>query len=504
MKRREALKSLGFGVAAGLVLPAWLSSCSKEDEGPEIKYDGVVGIVGAGASGLAVADYLISKGIKVIVFEASERIGGRVRRASPSSAPVKELSDILPIELGADRIFGTDSEMGKIVRLLRVPTTRFTEKTNVADYYIVNDEYYAEGEISTSELQALENFKAGLASATGSVQDAANAAGLSAGMQGILNSWLISVCGSSSDRIDAKTLGEALDATQHDNVEFTLTTNPIGETIASRYDKAVKRVRLNSAVKTVDYTGESINLTILNTSDSSQTSETVTKLVVTCPVPVLKNSSLISFAPALPASKTSALSRIGMDKSIRVIMEFAQNKIFRKPETGNYPVFIYGGDKVPVVFFAGIGRSNTNLTVSITISGPEAEALTGFTDAQIIDHILDELDVVLDGAATANVRKYFPGEVPPDVDPTNPIIYIVKDWSKEVYIGGGQSYPMVGGTNEDRVALAEPIDDRIFFAGEAADTTGEFGTISGAIKAGEKAAADLAAVILEENETAGS
>lgn len=501
MKRREALKSLGFGVTAGLVLPGWLSSCSKEETGPEVEYGGVVGIVGAGASGLAVADYLISKGIKVKIFEASERIGGRIRLASASSPAVKEFTALFPIELGADRIFGSDSEMGKIVRLLGVPTTRFTEQPDAADYYIIGDEYYSEGEISPAEFQALETFKASLSLYSGSVEDAANAAGLSAGMQGILNSWLVSLYGTSADRIDANALGDALALIAHDNHEFTftLTSNPLGETIASRYAKAVKHVRLNSAVKAVEYGSEAINLTILNTSDNSQTTESVTKLVVTCPVPVLKNSSLLNFSPALPASKTDALSRIGMDKSIRVILEFKQNKLFRKPENGDYPIFIYGGTEVPVMFFNGTGRSNANLMMSITISGPAAESLTGLTDEEIVDHILDELDVVFDGEASENIRKYFPGEAPPDVNPANPVIYLVTDWSEETYIGGGQSYPMVGGTNEDRIALAAPVDDRIFFAGEAADVTGEFGTISGAIKSGERAAAELVAVILAEN-----
>jgi monoamine oxidase len=86
------------------------------------------------------------------------------------------------------------------------------------------------------------------------------------------------------------------------------------------------------------------------------------------------------------------------------------------------------------------------------------------------------------------------------VDPTNPVIYIIKDWTKETYIAGGQSYPKVGGSNADREALAEAIDERIFFAGEATDITGEYGTISGAIKSGERAGEEVAESIIAENQ----
>lgn len=514
MKRREALKNLGVGVTAGLVLPTWLNSCSKDEEGPEVKYDGIVGIVGAGAAGLAVADYLISKGIKVKIFEASGRVGGRIESIRQSNPIFNELAADFHVELGADRIFGTDSEFGSLIKLLKVPTTKFREApTNATDYYIINDEYFSQAEAEMrSDFLALKAFKeSGLAaySGGGSVQ---TAAGASADMQGILNSWLGNAYGSSADRIGANALGEAIALVSHDKKEFMLAANPISDVLTSKYDKALSRVNLNRAVKAVDYTGDStINLTILNTEDNSETTEIVTKLVVTSPITVLKDSSLISFSPSLPSPKINALNRMGMDASMRIIIEFTQNKFFQKPNGANLPpapapgpmpAFIYGGVECPSYFFCGAGRSKKNLTVSLTINGPKAEELRALPDdGAIIARILDEMDVVFDGKASLNIRKYFPDEIPPEVDPLNPIIYVVKDWTSVAYIGGGQSYPLVDGTNDDRVELATPIDQKIFFAGEATDVTGEFGTISGALKSGERAAAEVVAAIQEENST---
>lgn len=499
MKRREALKNLGIGVTAGLVLPPWLTACSSDEPGPEVKYDGVVGIVGAGAAGLAVADYLISKGIKVKIFEASGRVGGRIKAIKPSDPIYNELAADFHVELGADRIFGTNSELGNIIKLLKVPTTKFrAEPINAPDYYIINDEYTLQSDAEArADFQALKAFKeTGLAAYTGggSVLDAAAA---SSDLQGILNSWLGNAYGSSAGSIGANALGEALALIAHDKEEFMLVTNPIGDVLTSKYAKTLKHVTLNSAIKAVNYAAAGIvTLTVLNTESNAESTVEVTKLVVTSPVNVLKNSSLISFSPALPASKTSALSRIGMDASIRVILEFTRNNFFKIPDgTGPAPAFIYGGVECPAYFFPGIGRSDKNLTVSITINGPKAEALRALaTDDERIEHILDEMDVVFDGKASLNVRRRFPEE-------GGTIISVIKDWTAEPYILGGQSYPLVGGTNEDRVALAEPIADKIFFAGEATDVTGEFGTISGALKSGERAAEEVVAAILAEAES---
>ena len=79
MRRRVALKQIGLGVSAGIVLPSWLTACSSDgDPKPNVPNDAQVVIIGAGAAGLYAADILQTKGIKVTILEASNRVGGRV------------------------------------------------------------------------------------------------------------------------------------------------------------------------------------------------------------------------------------------------------------------------------------------------------------------------------------------------------------------------------------------------------------------------------------------
>jgi monoamine oxidase len=68
---------------------------------------------------------------------------------------------------------------------------------------------------------------------------------------------------------------------------------------------------------------------------------------------------------------------------------------------------------------------------------------------------------------------------------------IIQDWSLEPFIMGGVSYVKPGGTNQDRIDLSEPVENKLFFAGEATDVNGESGTINGALLSGERAAQEV-------------
>jgi monoamine oxidase len=491
VKRRKALKNIGLGVTAGLALP-WLGSCTDDPAGPEIKYDGVVGIIGAGAAGLFAADYLLAKGIKVKIFEASDRIGGRVRSLKISDPVFSNLIADFPIELGADRVLGSNSEFGNIISVMDVPTVDFRgTDANALDKYILDGQYKKFVDIENDpDIIALTEFKNNILpgyTGGGSVQ---TVAGLNPRVNGILNSWLGNPYGSSSDRISAQALGEALSLIEHDGKELTLNINPMADVLLSRFNNAARKVNLQKAVQSVDYSGELITLSVLDTISMEVTSETVNKLIVAVPVSILKDND-IAFAPALPGSKTTALSRIGMDVSIRMILEFTRNDIF-KADTA----FIFGGVDSPSSFLSGVGRSgpNGNRTFSITINGPKAEQLKLLTDVQKVEQVLSELDAVSNAPhaslfATRDLRKN-------ELDQIDPAYFVIKDWSEEPYIKGGQSYPLVGGTNADRVELAAPVGENLYFAGEATDVTGEFGTISGALKSGRRAAEEVITSII--------
>ena len=83
-----------------------------------------------------------------------------------------------------------------------------------------------------------------------------------------------------------------------------------------------------------------------------------------------------------------------------------------------------------------------------------------------------------------------PTDPPPTFDGPAPTHSMRSAWSTDPFSRGGASFTPVGAQPSLRAALAEPIEQRVFFAGEAVDT--EYpGTMRGAIRSGERAATAL-------------
>ena len=113
--------------------------------------------------------------------------------------------------------------------------------------------------------------------------------------------------------------------------------------------------------------------------------------------------------------------------------------------------------------------------------GSQADALAGKTDEEIINLLLADLDTVYDGQASHqfNMEESY-----------------VFDWSKQPYAKGVMSYPLVSGTGAAQ-AMAIPVDDKIFWAGEATALNGNEGTVQGGIESAERAVAELFDLILD-------
>ncbi len=481
MQRRKALQQIGFGASAGLLLPTWLSSCNDFEPKPAIDYDGVVGIIGAGAAGLAVADILKAKGISVKVFEASGRVGGRIKNLRQSDLPTDSLlfdptnfpNNDFPTELGAERVLGSDSSWAKIISELKIPTIE-SSTLGIDNYFL--DNAFAEGTAASidADFIAAKNFVDNLASYSGgnvSVQQAIQNQSINSRMYAILNSWLGNRYGTSNDRLGITALSEAATLRTRNETQLTLKQNPMEDALNSRFSAIVPQVELNTIIQSINYAGDKIILTGLK--NSAPFTQEVDKVIVAVPLSILKTSGIV-FSPSLPSTKTTSLSRMGMDACVRLVFEFKVNFWGANSE------FLYGGIQAPEYFNTGIGRSQTTKTLNITIAGSKAEELSALGSG-MIPVILAELDSIFGGKATLNIRRD---------DDTNPVT-VIQDWTKETFIKGGASYVKSGGTNQDRVNLAIPLDKKLFFAGEATDITGDAGTINGALLSSERAAQEV-------------
>jgi monoamine oxidase len=64
------------------------------------------------------------------------------------------------------------------------------------------------------------------------------------------------------------------------------------------------------------------------------------------------------------------------------------------------------------------------------------------------------------------------------------------DWQSNPFSRGAYSYVRAGGDNAQQV-LADPVDNTLFFAGEATDISGHNGTVHGAIASSHRAAKQI-------------
>jgi monoamine oxidase len=110
------------------------------------------------------------------------------------------------------------------------------------------------------------------------------------------------------------------------------------------------------------------------------------------------------------------------------------------------------------------------------VGGPKAIALNGASQAERIDRALDGFGALFGESVLA--REEFEGGV-------------THDWHHDPFSRGAYSYIVVGGDGA-RSALAAPVDDTLFFAGEATSTDGQGGTVNGALETGERAAQEVA------------
>jgi monoamine oxidase len=485
VKRRSALRHIGAGISAGLLLPTWLTSCKDEDIKPEISYSGTVGIIGAGAAGLYAADYLLSKGVNVRVFEASGKIGGRVRTLRPFDQiggglwfnTESKLSSDFPVELGADRVLGTDSIWARFISEQSYavqPLTTFT-----SDKFIINGTLmdYSTAESNTDFAAAIEFLNTISSSANDiSVQQAISSAGVNSSMYRILNALVGNKFGTDNDRIGIQGLAETASLMQRNAAQILLAHNPMGDVLINTFIRASEKTELNTVITNVNYQGEKIIVTgeRLTASGSESFSAEVDKLIVTVPLSILKAGD-ITFTPALPSDKLTAMSFMGMDASIRVVLDFRKN--FWEGGFRN----VYGGETSPEYFNPGEGRSTVARTLSATISGAKAEELSAL-GTDVIPALLSELDSVYAGQASENIRKGPSNDLP---------IAVIQDWLKEPFIKGSMSYLKAGGNNSHRTLLGQTVGSNLFFAGEATDDQGEAGTVNGALLSGERAAENV-------------
>lgn len=212
-----------------------------------------------------------------------------------------------------------------------------------------------------------------------------------------------------------------------------------------------KRIRYNSPVRKIDYSTDEI--LIYNEAREIFTSN---KVLITVPIKILQEQ-YIEFIPALPQSKERAINEEQVGDGIKVFIEFSKqfypdlleiNKLLKNPFKDDF-----------AYYNAAYGKNSEKHILGLFAHGPSAtKYVSKGSDKKIIDFILMELDSIFNNKASQHY-----------------IDHIVQNWSKEPFIRG--SYSTKKG---DAKKLASPIDNKIYFAGEAYNEKGNTIAVHGA------------------------
>jgi len=435
MDRRHFIKQSTFISIGGLIIPSsFLSSCRKETLFEDIKYEGKIIIIGAGAAGLYAAYILKSKGINFQLLEADTNYGGRLGK-------IDGFADF-PIDLGAQWLHGKNSILGD---LITKSNTKITLDNSSEKYWFNNQIINSLPNDINSIFLKEDNIP------DISFKDFAIQQGFNNEYKYIVEN-IAGDSGASASMISAywKIKEEENWVSGDDDFKFQETYfDFIDKQIAS----AVKdKIILNTIVNKIDYSQDSVTVT-----DTNNNTYQADKVIITVPVSILKLND-IQFIPPLPSEKTIAFSKIGMGAGMKVFLKFT-NKFFAEN--------IIGGSVCAAYADESIGKLTNENVLLAFIMGEQAEYLTALgTDVAITDALLGELDMMYGGQATASF-----------------IASHVQNWTTKPFIKGAYSFSTVAMGDARKIAT-QSINKKLYFAGEAMNINGHHQTVQGAVETG--------------------
>jgi monoamine oxidase len=436
-------------------------------------------ILGAGAAGLAAGAQLGRAGLKILIVEARDRVGGRMFTMYDSATNAR-------VELGAEFVHGKPPEICNLVK-----------KHNLRVREVAGDNWcFQKGELCPcdffSEVSALlekmddrspdESFLDFIERCCPDDDDEKQRE-IKAWARGYVTGFhaadpkLISVNSLVAGlRADEKIDGERA---------FRIANGyeSLVEIFRRELDAAQVKFALNTVVESIHWERQNVRISAHNTK--GPTTFRAPRVLITLPLGVLQagrgDRGAVQFIPDLPPQKQEALCKLVMGKVVRVVLRFRERFWERvmvshcaEPKALSEMSFLFSHDD----WFPTWWTTMPDKLPVITAWAPFhwAEKLPGRDEAYVVDRAVETLSGLLKTKASKLKdlleASYF------------------HDWQSDPFSRGAYSYVKVGGLGAQQ-ELARPLANTLFFAGEATDYSGHHGTVHGAIASGQRAADEI-------------
>lgn len=408
-------------------------------------------VVGAGAAGLMAARELTRGGKRVLVLEASNRVGGRVNTLYDTNAGV-------PVELGAEFIHGDAPE-----------TTRLCDEAHLVTVPVTGKQYRSDnGELSPQDAMWEKmgrlfrhmnprrkndrSFQEFLDEKPGGPRMRSERELARGFVQGFFAA-------------DPKIVSEKWVGQQGNPTEGAIDARRIVNGYAALIDY-LKRditadVRFNVRVERIKWNASGVLV-----YDQLGREHGARAVIITVPLPMLQDASIV-FDPEIPIIRRAA-NQLVMGDVVRVNVVVKERFWEKKVADVSY-----------------VQTPTRPYNVWWTHHPLKAYLITGWSGGPPALEFLKTGDVevaaIIELACVFGTRR---SRVESLVDSIH-----TYDWTHDPNIRGAYGYARVGGGSAARV-LARKFGHAIFFAGEATDT-GSSGTVEGAIVSGKRAASRL-------------
>lgn len=391
-----------------------------------------VAVIGAGVSGLYITQLLLAKGYEVTVFEASDRIGGRVKAGMLEGQVIdlgghwihktgESSNALISAIIRSGEPFSRDDDDTYITKMANGHDTvpgrpfivdRFIQYVRQTDFEV--DQPLMKTLTEFSDSPVLRSFL------NASVADQGSSC---ATFSTVKFKELISSGGAEHHELENRTMSEFIQA----------------------YFSGIPResILLSTPVLTVKYACHKVNLVTGNGSFQFD------KVMISVPISQLR-SNKITFDPPLPERKINAFQKIGMGYGIKMFLFFRKSVL--SEATFNRKFAPYYLQK----------KMGSHYVVLSLLMGEFMEDYTQDKEGHL-EGIFSELAEI----SGKEVRSLLENSV-------------FHDWTAEPFIEGTYSYPVAGIGNAREIA-SEPVLDTLFFIGEAMNTESAHASISGAM-----------------------
>lgn len=425
MKRRKLLKQVFTGLPLIWTTPALLASaCGKEE--PVNPSGKKVLVIGAGISGLAAAKRLKDAGVEVTVLEAQNRVGGRLKSVQAGNMVFDE---------GASWIHGITGNPITALAQSAGMQTAFTDDESRASYDQGSVAYSTSVFNQTEKdfYQMLDTL-----SAKGSPNKSFKAV-FEENYPDKVNNRLWKYFLSTYLTFDTGDLDQLSSLIYNEGEEFSgeerIATNGY-QTIANYLAQGLN-VLLNQKVSSIDYSSSKVKVIHNGTTSEADF------VVLTVPLGVLK-ANTIAFTPVLPTYKATAIQKVGMNCVNKFLLEW-DTSFWDNEQYIDYT------PEVPDLF---------NYFVNIKQVNPAANALMTFAYAGAARETENWSDQKVTDTIMAHLKDLYGNGIP---QPKN--LWRTR-WQSNEFSYGAYSFTARETTLQHFDDLAQPLNNRLFFAGE--------------------------------------